>query len=397
MKREKFTNTTRFIFMLVVALSFNNCVEPYDYEVEDFDSALVVEATITDEVKTQQIKITRSYELDTTDPKPIVGANVRLVGDNGSSYIFKDDGAGNYLSSEDFGASQNINYTLEIQANGREYTSISTQLTPAAAIDDLYAERVEDDFGNDGVGIFVDSNTLVDEAYYFQYTFEETYKIQSPYRSDTDLEVVSLTFPYSVKKVDKVKEEYTCYNTLDSDRIILTSTQDLSSGNVQRAEVNFLDRLNPKISRRYSILVKQYVRTREAYEFYATLKDLSENESLFTQTQPGLLTGNIISKTNEDEPVLGYFNVSSASQKRIFFNYDDFYDFEDRPGDFIENCEPSAPAVESLVFLLDTGSAKYLKDNDNPQPFDGPYLVVPAACMDCTLLGTNVKPDFWID
>ena len=28
---------------------------------------------------------------------------------------------------------------------------------------------------------------------------------------------------------------------------------------------------------------------------------------------------------------------------------------------------------------------------------EGPYRVVPRFCIDCTVFGTNIKPEFWIE
>ena len=68
--------------------------------------------------------------------------------------------------------------------------------------------------------------------------------------------------------------------------------------------VRFINRNNYIISHRYSILVRQFVQSNEAFTFYETLNDLSRNESLFSETQPGFLAGNVSStavvKINSD-------------------------------------------------------------------------------------------------
>jgi len=74
---------------------------------------------------------------------------------------------------------------------------------------------------------------------------------------------------------------------------------------------------------RYSIFVKQYVQNFAAHTFYQTLKDISGSESILSQTQPGFFAGNIKSDDNPNEKVIGFFDVSSVSNKRIFFNFSD--------------------------------------------------------------------------
>ena len=46
--------------------------------------------------------------------------------------------------------------------------------------------------------------------------------------------------------------------------------------------------------------------------------------------------------------------------------------------------------------------AKKLKEKSitlekEPQDYVAPYLTLPRACGDCTVLGSSIKPDFWID
>ena len=79
------------------------------------------------------------------------------------------------------------------------------------------------------------------------------------------------------------------------------------------------------IRNRYSILVKQYVQSLAAHTYYETLKEISDNGSILSQTQPGFFRGNISSVDNPREKVIGFFEVSSYSEKRIFFNFSDLF------------------------------------------------------------------------
>ena len=41
---------------------------------------------------------------------------------------------------------------------------------------------------------------------------------------------------------------------------------------------------------------------------------------------------------------------------------------------------------------------EYYKENDTGLAhLEGRYLLVPKICGDCTVLGSNIKPDFWVD
>ena len=49
---------------LVVFLMLISCVEPFEIKTIDFESALVVEATITDELKNHVVKLSRAFKLE---------------------------------------------------------------------------------------------------------------------------------------------------------------------------------------------------------------------------------------------------------------------------------------------------------------------------------------------
>jgi hypothetical protein len=103
-----------------------------------------------------------------------------------------------------------------------------------------------------------------------------------------------------------------------------------------------------------------------------------------------------------DEKVAGFFEVSTVSEKRLFINYDDYFPGEDLP-DYVVNCIPSAPTTDGplgsreLLNVIYNNSVRYFGINIDRIAPGGTFLVVSANCGDCTTLGSNIKPDFWID
>ena len=102
------------------------------------------------------------------------------------------------------------------------------------------------------------------------------------------------------------------------------------------------------------------------------------------------------------KPVLGYFEVASVSERRIFFNYDDFFPGEDLPP-YADPCTRVTPPLQDretdcvLRPLIEAGTFLYLEENFEPSLTAGPFVVVPRVCGDCTVLGTNELPEFWIE
>ena len=384
---------------MMLALVINACVEPIELATETFESAIVVEATITDELQEQEILLSRTFRLEEDGPSAETNAEVKVLSSAGEQFGFREASPGKYLSLEPFRAETGKTYTLEITtADGRSYASEPAQLPADSELQELHAERVSIK-GEDGVALFVDAQTSGNNSGYYTYRYEETYKIISPFSYHLDLIYVDGAFV----EVPKTKEERVCYNTVNSEDIVLANTTAQTGNDLNDFLLRFVSIEDPKIQHRYSILVKQYAVSEDAFSFYETLKDFSGSGNLFSQNQPGFIDGNLYSVNNADEKVIGFFNVAAVDTERIFFDFTDFFDQNEAPYIYSE-CEIARPSVSNSVQievfgeLLMSGRVKYLGYTRLPGgPDEGPYRVVQAHCVDCTLVGTNEPPEFWVE
>lgn len=402
MKKNK---TSHIIIFLILTIFISGCVEPIDIDESlKFENAIVIEATITNEYKYQEIFLSNSFSFDDNGYVAETNASVKIVDENQNTYVFHENSSGKYISINKFSAEPNKNYKLLITTkDGKNYESLATQLPNNISIGSIQASIEIDEFGNEGVSILVNSYDPTGNSRYYRYEYEETYKIIAPFWSPSDL-IVSPTYELSL--VPKTKEEQVCYNTMLSNTIIQTETNDLSEDRVVKFSVRNISKDNPIITSRYSILVRQYIQTLEAYTYYKTLKKLSNSGNIFSQNQPGFISGNIISVNNPNEKVIGYFELSPVSSKRIYFNYPDLFPNEPLPP-YFEDCKmfatspgsPPSPRGEenNLTIVISSGVAKYFGPNLDPELGEGPYDLVLRACGDCTVLGSNIKPDFWED
>ncbi|WP_298790034.1 DUF4249 domain-containing protein [uncultured Allomuricauda sp.] len=382
---------------LLAFLPFTGCIEPFETEFIEFEDAFVVDATITDEMKQQEINLTRTYRFQDDGPSGESDALISVVDGQGNSYAFQETDSGNYRSNVAFAATPDTDYQLLItSASGKRYSSSLMRLPSTNQIDSIYAQRITNDFGEDGMGIFVNTSNSSETTNFYRFEYEETYKVIAPRWIPKELEVVETT-PPSVIIVPRSLEERVCYPSRMSNGLILTDTEDFESGRVSNFMVRFIDSDNYILSHRYSILVKQYTHTLEAYTFLETLNEFSTSESVFSETQPGFLEGNISSLEDSNEKVLGFFNVSAVDEKRIFFNYEDFFPGAALPP-YINPCVESAP-FNGLFDLIRWDLIKYIKDNEGEFTSDnsGPYVTVPQVCGDCTILGPSEVPDFWTE
>ena len=66
-----------FIIAFISLLTFS-CIEEIEFETETFESALVIEATITNEMKVHEILLSRTFRFEEDGPMPESGASVTI-------------------------------------------------------------------------------------------------------------------------------------------------------------------------------------------------------------------------------------------------------------------------------------------------------------------------------
>ncbi len=396
------------------------CVEPFEFETETFEDALVVEATITNEAKQHQITLSRTSGFDEENYVLESNANVKIVDDLQNEYIFQEADPGTYISSNVFAAQKGVGYSIMITtSDGTNYRSRPEGFSGESIVEDVYAVRETNDVGGDGVFIYIDSFDDTGSSKYYRYEYEETYKIIAPNWLPYDFILTNYdpcalpVITYDLEIAPREQEERVCYDTRPSNSIIQNSTSAQSTDRIVRFPVRFIDRNDFIITHRYSIEVKQYVQSIDAFSYYQDLKDFSSTESVFSDTQPGFLGGNIEAEGDTNKRVLGFFEVVSVSKKRLFFNFETLFPNEPKPP-FVVNCFifsaplehqsfcaafPSVnPCPQSLIERINLDLIAYAGINGaNIGSCPGPYIVVNSKCGDCTVLGSNVVPEFWVD
>lgn len=389
---------TKNILLCFLCLVQTKCTEPFLIKTIDFDSVLVVESTLTDEIKRQVVRLSRTIQLEDFAQNIADNAEVRIEDSNGKVFTFSQNATTQtYLSDIEFQAEPNTLYTLKIRTtDGRGYTSTAVEVPPKASIKQVYAEFISE-AGKEGIQILVDTDNAMGDAEYFKYEYEETYKVKLPANAKFDWEIIegfNRSYQLEITPREWTDKEF-CYPTVSSQGIIQASTNGLEGNRIVRFPLRFIDKSNPALRERYSILVKQYVQSLEAHTFYQILEGLSSGESILSQGQPGHVPGNIVSDTDAAEKVLGYFEASSVSTQRIYFDHTDF-EFE-LPPYFVE-CEWLASnEIDRDLFRrkLEFGNYQiYSFDEVAGSPV---YYITQSECSECINFSTHIKPDFWED
>lgn len=410
------------LYLSALICCVTSCVEPFAAETQAFEAALVIDARLTDEMKQHEVLLARARPFEQDSLSVEKNAKVVIINDLGTIYSFDEIEPGRYVSQVAFSAEQNSNYQLLITtSSGKSYRSESITTPKKASIGTLNIERGTNDLGEDGVNILLNANSGIEDVNYFKYEYEETYKIIAPDWDPFEFDIIdsiACELPqigYEVGIKARTKQNRICYNTIISTKILQTSSINLEKNAISDFSVRFLNRDNFAISHRYSILVKQHSQTLEAFSYYQTLESFSSSDNVFSEIQPGFLTSNIKSDTDNDEKVIGYFEVTSVSEKRVYFNHEDLFPDETLPPYPINCSNFGSPPLTTrgfhcdrktltcdgscqspLIQAIQAGLIVFVAENkDFDGLYTGPFLTKPAPCGDCTKLGSNIVPDFW--
>lgn len=411
----------RQLLILLLTLPFIiKCVEPFESATQNFENSLIVQATITNELKNQHVKLGRTYPLEEKEPKNEINASVKVIDNLNNEYLFKGDTLGNYYSINKFAAIADREYQLKITtSDNKAYQSLPTKLTPLSTNLNIEAKKHVNDEGIEGIIILANSIDPTGNSKYYRFSYEETHKIIAPYWSPLDAFGVSplptvtpsqsYPFYHEVYTLPRTKEERVCYKTTFSNSILLEETNKYAEDKVTNYPILFIPKSEYKLTHRYSILVHQRVQSFKGYSFYNTLNKLSGQSNIFSQNQPGFINGNLVSTSNPEEKVIGFFEVSSSLSDRIFFAFEDYFPNEPKPKYFTE-CDVITPDLDDksyranpefspLITSLFYYGMKFYDFNPPALPpmHNNPYKIVKKECSDCTSVGSNIKPTFWVD
>ena len=397
----KKNSSIKTFLQLLLILSIVSCTEPYILQTSSFESAIVIEAILTNEVKFQEVKLSRSFKLEENESDIESGAVVKVIGTDGSVYDFTEiDGV--YKSVVPFQALPDVYYKLNIvTANGNNYVSNIEKLTTNTPLENITA-AVAINEGVKGIEIVANSYDPSESSNYYRYTYEETFKVIVPNWSNGQL-----IFNDALKTVEVIPrdnpETRVCYTTTKSKEILILSTKEDLEDRVSNFPIRFIAQSDYIIMHRYSILVKQFVQSYDSFNFYKILKSFSSSDNVLSQVQPGFVYGNITCTNNPNEKVIGIFDVASVSEKRIFFSYEDIFPGEIPPlyfdtcdvREFDSSCTGSLASpcgyqgYSGLKYFYDAGTYVFY------EKVGVMYRMVSPLCGDCTSFSSNVIPPFW--
>ncbi|MES2332785.1 MAG: DUF4249 domain-containing protein [Bacteroidota bacterium] len=371
--------------------AFFTCRKPYQPAVVNKDyNYLVIDGVINATaggITSIMLSRTRNLNDSIIAPKPELSAQVVIETEGGTNYALSAQGNGVYNSS-----ALNLNplskYRLKITTNGSVYQSDYVSVKQTPPIDSVtWKQRL--DSPNKSVTIFVHTHDPQNKTLFYRWDYIETWQYQAPLNGSLGLDSRGQIF-YS----DATTQTFNCWSTTFSRNISTASSESLAQDVISYAPVNSVPQNDERMAVRYSINVKQYGLTKEAYNYWEIIKNSSQQSGSIFDPQPAQVIGNIHCISSPDEPVIGFASASYITEKRKFIDKNELTDwhYQNAPGN---RCVPDTIPSNGNLQVFPYPDTTY-----------GPYyfittpalylIVARKICLDCRRKGgTNTKPAFW--
>ena len=390
--KNRFVKHLILLFCLTtIALS---CVDEYTIPEEtaiEYETEIVIEGRI---LAGEESVIHLSYttpinsEEETTD---ILNAQVYVIGQNGyrseaAEFDIEDD----CYVIDTRTLENNTLYAVEVTVDGDTYQSDFQPLLTSPEIDEVTWRENES-----SVSIYVTTLAEQTDSRHFMWSFEEDWEIHAEVDMRGNYDLIPIYKKEHYPDLTKTRNPYLyCWMHDVSRHILLHSSANLSENQVKNVKLHEIGIEDIRISYIYSILVKQWSLSDDAYRYFSTMKQYTEiDDGLFAPILSDF-QGNIRCISNQDKRAHGYVLASNVTTKRIFIYEEDFKHMR---------------SLYSEPFCL----AKYDKDQpwglDPVEEWLSPWVIMRNirtqldevlytwSCVDCrhTVGATKKRPDFW--
>jgi hypothetical protein len=366
------------------------CRKPYTPKaIQAPGSYLVVEGVINCGADSTIITLSKTINIATKDSSAFeTNAHVTVENESGTSYPLQEFKAGRYLAIA-LNLDKTKKYRLHIKTAGsNEYASDYVAVKPTPPIDSITYKIT-----NKGLQINSNTHDATNSTLYYRWAYDEAWKFHSEINSGLILKNGIITSRGANEMY------YYCYTGDRSSNIILASSEKLQQDVIFQNPVILIPPNSEKLVIKYSIRLKQYALTKEAYEFWQNLRKNTEQLGSIFDAQPSQLIGNVHSITNPTEPVIGYVSVTNMQSKRIFVSNSILPDTW-HVG--ITGCEnniylftnPNTHQNEVQMYIENGDLVPTASVLDNQGVLIG-YTASTVACTDCRVRGHLDAPDFW--
>ena len=385
---KKYWNKPIYISYLLAIILLVACREEFNPEINPIDTnLLVVEGYIATDGSTSTIKLSRTGDLKETQFRVESGAVIRLIGTESGTWSFVENEAGIYTISEVLPMNQEYRLTIRLRNNVTYESDLLKPINTPELGEVTWNRR------DSGVSIRVNTQGTT-EAQYFLWQYEEDWIFRSAigtfYRYDRETR--------RIEEVTPETDVSRCWNESRIQRIAIENARRFNGDLISEKEINLIPNLSEKLSSRYSILVKQYAIDRSAFDFWEIMRKNSEDIGGIFSPLPSLISGNIKRVGDSSVSAIGYISMGSPSTKRIFITAEEVAPWPVRIPEY-DNCAARPDTIRPIEYAdyFESGNLMPVNPIFGDSPFPIAFRAAPVFCVDCTLRGTNIKPEFWED
>lgn len=387
----------RYMFLILPLIP--GCTEPYAPELKDDNAGktLIVEGYIDADGNSEYKLgyISPIYKTVDSSFTWVNDARISIEEENGDTYNnFSLTGNSRYIFNHP-PLRLNSRYRLRILTGGKEYLSDFVPLMVSPEIEKVTWKQ---DI-NEGINFFVD--TRADNQTYFRWEYEETWEFKAPMMS---------LFLFNGSRVrERSPQEYfplSCFKYENSNDLYLYTTESQEENLVRDFHLHTIPNFSEKLDLHYSILVKQYAVSKEAFAYWSLVKKNSEDIGDIFGTMPTEVPGNIACISHPQEKVVGMIEAGKVAKKRIFLDYTDYLI------PWTQLYTDYAPCISSMQIVPVSEANTFFSKNPEFIPVDefffdsggtGPggagspthYTYSIPFCADCSLRGSRETPSFW--
>ena len=396
MKNRFVKHLILWLFLVTTILS---CVEEYtipETTAAAYEAEVVIEGRI---LAGEESVVYLSYTTPLNSEEgasDILNAQVYVIGQNGyRSEAAEFDIEDNCYVVDTRELENNTHYAVEVTVDGETYQSEFQPLLVSPEIDEVTWQEHES-----SISIHVTTLAEKDDSRHFMWSFEEDWEIHA----EVDMRGTDSIKPFYVKEqypdLTETRNPYLfCWMHDVSRNVLLHSTANLSENVIENMQLHEIGIENVRLSYIYSIQVKQWSLSDEAYNYFSIQKRYTEeSEGLFTPVLSDY-RGNIVCTSHPDKRAHGYVLASNVTTKRIFIYEKDFKHMRslyETPNCFARNRERDALSFAAVFNSYPWKSPWVIMARDG-NPHDEDALMYTWFCVDCrqTIGATKKRPDFW--
>lgn len=292
------------ILLLAALASVTACVYPFEAEIPEGSSSVVIEGDIVVGGITTA-NLGKVFPIGTKEENmTTVTGQVWVEDDKGFNYFGDYDGKGYQIDTRT--APKDRRYRLCVICGGKHYFSDWIEPQPAPVIDGLIY-KVHPTSIDMLLSMHSDCG-----CQYYRWTYRENWRYHADY-------IREYNYDYETGNLIKGRDysTYYCRSTVGSNEIGLCATTDLVSDRIEERKFLTVQRTSKKLQMEYHLTVTARCISADAYRYLDNLKLTSNYTGDLFSPNPSQMNGNIHCEEDPSEIVMGYVDAGIAVEANL--------------------------------------------------------------------------------